>query len=119
MKQFALNAVVSLLVAACGLLAYDRFVFRPSRVIGIVDVSEVYRAKEAEFASLVTASRTEEDRQRAQDLATSFARRLPQALGELPAECRCLVVIKEAIAGPSAHTVDLTPRLKAKLESRS
>lgn len=119
MKQFALNAVVSLLVAACGLLAYDRFVFRPSQVIGIVDVSEVYRAKEAEFASLVTASRTEEDRQRAQDLATSFARRLPQALGELPAECRCLVVIKEAIAGPSAHTVDLTSRLKAKLESKS
>src|SRR5436305_2104123 len=37
MKQFALNAVVSLLVAACGLLAYDRFVFRPSQVIGIVD----------------------------------------------------------------------------------
>ena len=37
MKQFVLNAAVSLLVAACGLLAYDRFVFRPSQVIGIVD----------------------------------------------------------------------------------
>ena len=52
MKSFALNAVVSLLVVACGLLAYDRLVFRPSQVIGIVDVSDVYRAKEAEFASL-------------------------------------------------------------------
>lgn len=119
MKQLALHAALSLLVAACCLLAYDRFVFRPAQVIGIVDVSAVYRTKETEFASLVTASRSEEDRQRAQDLATSFARRLPQALGELPAECRCLVVIKEAIAGPSAHTVDLTPRLIAKLEARS
>jgi hypothetical protein len=119
MKHFVLNAVVSLLVAACCLFAYDRFVFRPSQLVGIVDVAEVYRVKEAEFASLVTAGRSDEDRQRAQELATSFAKRLPQALDELPAECRCLVVMKSAVAGLSAHSVDLTPRLRAKLEAKS
>lgn len=50
------------------------------------------------------------------DLAASFARRLPQALEELPRECSCLVVMKSALAGPTLHTIDLTPRLKAKLE---
>ena len=55
MKQVALNAVVSLLVAASCLLAYDRLVFRPSQLIGVVDVSDVYRTKEAEFAALLTA----------------------------------------------------------------
>lgn len=119
MKQVALNAVVSLLVAAICLLAYDRLVFRPSQLIGVVDVADVYRAKEAEFAALLTAGRTEEDRQRAMELATTFARRLPRALDELPRECGCLVVMKSAVAGPAANTVDLTARLKAKLEDKS
>ena len=119
MKQVALNAVVSLLVAASCLLAYDRLVFRPSQLIGVVDVSDVYRTKEAEFAALLTAGRTEEDRQRAMELATTFARRLPKALDELPRECGCLVVMKSAVAGPAANTVDLTARLKAKLEDKS
>lgn len=119
MKQAALNAVVSLLVAACCLLAYDRLIIRPSQWVGVVDVSEVYRIKEAEFASLLTAGRTDEDRQRAMELATTFARRLPQALDELPLECRCLVVMKSVVAGASSNTLDLTPRLKAKLEAKS
>jgi hypothetical protein len=119
MKSIALHAVVSLLMAASCLLAYDRLIFRPSQRVGVVDVAEIYRLKEAEFAALVTAGRTDDDRRRAQDLATAFARRLPQALDELPAECRCLVVMKSAVAGSSANTVDLTARLRAKLEVRS
>ena len=38
------------------------------------------------------------DRQQAMDLATSFAAG-PRALEELPADCRCLVVLKSAVAG--------------------
>ena len=52
------------------------------------------------------------------DLATSFARRLPRALEELPADCRCLVVLKSAVAGPTARTLDLTPVLKTKVDAR-
>ena len=116
MKPLALHVVLSVLVMACGLLAYDRFVVRPSQVIGIVDVSEVYRIKEAEFASLITAGRSEDERQKAVELASSFARRLPQALEELPRDCRCLVVLKSAIAGRSANTLDLTALLKSKVD---
>ncbi|RTL32684.1 MAG: hypothetical protein EKK53_29290 [Burkholderiales bacterium] len=116
MKQLALSAAISLLLTSGGLLAYDRFVVRPAQRIGVVDVSEVYRLKEAEFATLITAGRSEDERQRAMEMASAFARRLPQALEELPLECNCLVVMKSALAGPTVHTIDLTPRLKAKLE---
>ena len=120
MKPLALGMSLplslSVLVTACGLLAYDRLVVRPSQLIGVVDVSEVYRIKEAEFASLITAGRSDGERQQAMELATSFARRLPQALEELPRDCRCLVVLKSAIAGRSANTLDLTSVLKAKLD---
>ena len=116
MKQFALSVSVSLLVMACGLLAYDRLVVRPSQRIGVVDISEIYRQKETEFTSLITSGKSDEERRRAAELASAFARRLPQALEDLPKDCNCLVVLKTAIAGPSIHTVDLTGRLKAKLE---
>lgn len=116
MKAVAVSVALSSLVATCGLVAYDRLVIRPGRIIGIVDVSEVYRAKEAEFAALLTASRTDEERQRALELAGNFAKRLPAALDELPSDCQCLVMLKSAVAGATANTLDLTPLLKAKLE---
>lgn len=115
----ALSVALSTLLATCGLVAYDRLVVRPGRLVGIVDVSEVYRAKEAEFAALLTASKSDEERHRALDLASAFAKRLPAAIDELPVDCRCLVVLKSAVAGSSDNTLDLTPLLKAKLERRS
>jgi hypothetical protein len=114
----AMTVCVAVLVTACGLLAYDRLVVRPAQVIGVVDVAEIYRLKEAEFAALVTRGSSDADRQQAMDLASNFARRLPRALEELPADCRCLVVLKSALAGPSAHTLDLTALLKTKVDER-
>ena len=116
MRTVILNGLLSVLIAACALFAYDRFVIRPSRLIGIVDVAEIYREKEAEFAKLITSSGSAEDRQRAMTLASDFARRLPQALEELPRECRCLVVLKSAVAGRTANTLDLTAYLKTKVD---
>lgn len=118
MNQTLLGGAVSALVTACGLLAYDRLVLRPSQVIGVVDVAEIYRAKEAEFAALMTRGNSDADRQQAMELASHFARRLPRALEELPTECRCLVVLKSALAGPTARTLDLTASLKNKVEAR-
>ena len=114
----AMSVCVSVLITACGLLAYDRLVVRPAQVIGVVDVAEIYRLKEAEFAALITRGNSDADRQQAMDLATRFARRLPGALEELPADCRCLVVLKSALAGPTAHTLDLTSVLKTKVDAR-
>jgi hypothetical protein len=115
MKTIALSVALSTLLATCGLVAYDRLVVRPGRLIGVVDVSEVYRTKEAEFAALLTASKSDDERQRALELASAFAKRLPAALDELPADCQCLVMLKSAVAGTTANTLDLTPLLKSKV----
>lgn len=116
MKIFIANLLSSAFVVAIALLAYDRVVFRPSRHIGVVDIGEVYRAKEAQFAQLLTESNSDDERQNALAFARQFAQRLPAALDELPRECQCLVMVKTAIAGATPNTVDLTEQLKRKVD---
>lgn len=117
MAQFLLNVLLPTLVVAGGLALYDRLVVRPALRIGVVDVGEVYRGKETEFTQILTKTASEEDRQKALLMARAFAQRLPAALEELPRDCNCLVVLKTAIAGPTPHTVDLTPLLRRKVEA--
>ncbi|GAC1354846.1 MAG: hypothetical protein NVSMB34_07370 [Variovorax sp.] len=109
--------VLTLLVVAAALLFYDRSVVRPAQRIGVVDVAEVYRQKEAEFTQLLTRTPAEEDRQKALLMARAFAQRLPAALEELPRDCGCLVVLKSAVAGPTPQMVELTAALRRKLEA--
>ncbi|CAI09905.1 hypothetical protein [Aromatoleum aromaticum] len=115
------HGLVTLFVVAASLAAYDRWVLRPALVIGVVDVAEVYRAKEAEFTQILTKTlsqpHSEEDRQKALSTAKTFAQRLPAALDELPRECGCLVLLKTAVAGPTPNTVDLTAQLRRKVET--
>ncbi|WP_407277679.1 hypothetical protein U5817_13505 [Aromatoleum evansii] len=115
------HGLVTLFVVAASLAAYDRWVLRPALVIGVVDVAEVYRAKEAEFTQILTKTlsqpHSEEDRQKALSMAKTFAQRLPAALDELPRECGCLVLLKTAVAGPTPNTVDLTAQLRRKVET--
>ena len=117
--QWLAQGLVTLLVVAASLAAYDRLVLRPALVIGVVDVAEVYRAKEAEFTQILTKALSqppsEEDRQKALIMARAFAQRLPLALDELPRECNCLVVLRTAVAGPTPNTVDLTAQLRRKV----
>lgn len=113
---------LALLCALAALAVYDRQVVRPGQRLGIVDVGEVYRQREAEFTRLVTdagsASTPQADQARAQALAMAqqFARRLPAALQELAQDCGCLVLLKSAVAGAPAHAQDLTALLRQKLE---
>ena len=117
--QWLTQGLVTLLVVAASLTAYDRWVLRPALVIGVVDVAEVYRAKEAEFTQILTKAlsqpNSEEDRQKALVMARAFAQRLPLALEELPRECNCLVILRTAVAGPTPNTVDLTAQLRRKV----
>ena len=115
-SQLLRQGLLTLLVVSAALTAYDRLVLRPALVIGVVDVAEVYRAKEAEFTQILTKASSEEDRQKALFMARTFAQRLPLALEELPRECGCLVVLKSAVAGATPRTVDLTAHLKHKVE---
>ena len=120
MKAMLLHAGLTALLVASGLAAYDRWVVRPALVVGVVDLSEVYRAKEAQFTQLLTAASgagSEGERERALSMARSFSQRLPVALDELPRECGCLVVLKSAVAGPTPRTVDLTAHLRRKVEA--
>jgi NAD-dependent oxidoreductase involved in siderophore biosynthesis len=114
-RTLLLNAIVSALLVALGLAAYDRWVLRPALVVGVVDLAEVYRAKETEFTRLLTQPGSDAERERALALARNFSQRLPAALDELPQECGCLVVIKSAIAG-TPHGLDLTAALRRKVD---
>ncbi|MBK9311576.1 MAG: hypothetical protein IPN12_12765 [Rhodocyclaceae bacterium] len=117
--QWLAQGLVTLFVVAASLAAYDRWVLRPALVIGVVDVAEVYRAKEAEFTQILTKAlsqpASEEDRQKALVMARAFAQRLPLALEELPRECNCLVILRTAVAGSTPNTVDLTAQLRRKV----
>ena len=117
--QWLTQGLLTLFVVAASLTAYDRLVLRPALVIGVVDVAEVYRAKEAEFTQILTKALSqppsEEDRQKALVMARAFAQRLPLALDELQRECNCLVILRTAVAGPTPNTIDLTAQLRRKV----
>ena len=117
--QWLTQGLVTLLVVAASLTAYDRWVLRPALVIGVVDVAEVYRAKEAEFTQILTKAlsqpASEEERQKALVMARAFAQRLPLGLDELQRECNCLVILRTAVAGPTPNTIDLTAQLRRKV----
>jgi hypothetical protein len=107
----------TLLAMAAALAVYDRWIVRPALRIGIVDLSEVYRQKEAEFTLTLTKAGTDDERQSAVAMARRFAQRLPVALDELPRECGCLVVLRSAVAGATPRAIDLTAQLKHKVEA--
>ena len=117
MKALLPNAALALLIVAGALAAYDRWVVRPGQVVGLVDVGEIYRQKEAEFTQLLTRAGSDGERDKAFAMARSFSQRLPLALEELPRDCGCLVVLKSAVAGATPRTLDLTAQLRRKVEA--
>jgi hypothetical protein len=117
MKPLLLQVLVALLIVVAALTAYDRLVIRPAQLVGVVDVGEVYRQKEAEFTLILTKAGSDGDRDKAMLMARAFAQRLPLALEELPRDCACLVMLKSAVAGPTPRTLDLTAHLRRKLEA--
>jgi len=117
MQALLPNAGLALLIVLGTLAAYDRMVVRPAQRVGVVDVGEVYRQKEAEFTLILTKSGSGGEREKAFAMARTFSQRLPLALEELPRDCGCLVVLKSAVAGPTPRTVDLTAQLRRKVEA--
>ena len=117
MKAVLLQALVAMLAAIGVLAAYDHWVARPAQLVGVVDVADVYRQKEAEFTLIVTRATTDGEREQAMRMARVFAQRLPLALEELTRECGCLVVLRTAVAAPAPRTIDLTAQLRRKVEA--
>ena len=117
LKSLLLYAGMACVIVLGALAAYDRMVVRPAQRVGVVDVGEVYRQKEAEFTLILTRAASDGEREQAMRMARSFAQRLPLALEELPRDCGCLVVLKTAVAAPEPRTVDLTAHLRRKVEA--
>jgi hypothetical protein len=109
--------LTTLVAMAAAIAAYDRWIVRPALRVGIVDLSEIYRQKEAEFTLTLTKAGSDDERHKAVAMARRFAQRLPVALDELPHECGCLVVLRSAVAGATPRAIDLTSHLKHKLEA--
>ena len=117
MKALLAHAVLALAIVGGALAVYDRMVVRPGQRLGVVDVGEVYRHKEAQFTQLLTQAGSDSDREKAFAMARAFSQRLPLALEELPRDCGCLVVLKSAVAGATPRMLDLTALLRRKVEA--
>lgn len=107
-KSSALPLLAAAFLVAVALAAYHRFVVAPSQRIAVVDLVEIYRAKEEQLAKSGGG-------QAAFDLARQFSERLPVALSELPRECNCMVVLQNTIIGKPDGVLDLTALLKQKV----
>lgn len=130
-RQVMWMTVVSTVVSSACLVAYDHLVAQPSRRLGVVDLAAIYRAKEDEYARAFykasasvlaggpgapgASAGSAASALSAHDLAQDFARRLPYALEELRRECRCVIVVRGAVATLGEGMVDLTPALRSKL----
>jgi hypothetical protein len=79
-----------------------------------------FTARRKPFTALLTQpGRDARADSNASQMATEFARALPQALEDIAAECHCLLLTRAVVAGPpeqvAAHVADLTASLKQKL----
>jgi hypothetical protein len=120
MKPLALGVAINVLLIVLVVIAYDQYARLRELRVAVVDVAAVYRWKEAQFTALLTQPGTDaRTAPGAPQLAAEFARELPQALDDIAAECRCLLLARAVLAGPpehvAAHVADLTATLKQKL----
>ena len=116
MKALLVNALLSVVIVCVSLVAYDRLVRRPATRIGLIDVGEVVKLKDARVLDVLTqAAATDDEKKAALMFGTRFAAIFPHALEELTEECDCLVLARSAVAGLPQNAVDLTPALKQKV----
>lgn len=112
-KAIATSVLISLATSAALIAAYH--VWNSAHVhqkIAMLDVAEIYRMKESEFAALLMKpGATEADRAKAIELARTFGTELTALTQSLPAECNCLILTKPAVVG-GGNVPDLTPEVK-------
>jgi hypothetical protein len=115
-KVLLAHTLVTLVIVALTLVGYDRFVRRPATRVGLIDVGEVVRLKDARVLDVLTrAATTDGEKKAAVDFGTRFTAVFPQALEELTRECECLVLARSAVAGLPPQAVELTAALKQKV----
>lgn len=112
-RLIAINAVVSLAIVAGGSLWVQH---RQKPAFGTLDVSELYRLKEAQVAAvLVKRDSADTERLLAIQRAAAFGAELSKVIETLPQDCGCLVLARGAVLGTGTHLVDLTPDVRRRL----
>ena len=109
----AVNALVS-----AALIALAELWLAPARApaLAVLDVAELYRLKESQVAAvLVKGDASDEERAAALHRAASFGADVSRLLETLPEECRCLVLARGAVVGPTSSLPDLTPAARRRL----
>ncbi|MES2353143.1 MAG: hypothetical protein V4568_01875 [Pseudomonadota bacterium] len=108
--------LVSFAIFSITLAAYHFVIVRQTiQRFAVVDVAELYRAKEAEFSKIIADPKaTDVDRVKAMESAQRFAKDLQALIEKLPKECGCVVLNKAAVmnANESLGLTDLTPQAR-------
>jgi len=82
----------------------------------VINLSAVYREKDADFAERITRAGTDAEREHVLAAARDFSHRLPVAIElKVAHECRCIALISDAVVTPSPRAIDLTPSLRRKV----
>lgn len=114
MTQSTLFTVaVAAVVSVTSIGVYDRLFAQPPRAMATADVARVFADQQAAFAKQVTDATDDAQRDKAVLAAKDFAARLEKALATLTHDCRCLVISRSSILGPTPDMPDLTDQLQA------
>ena len=116
-KTVSVLIVASALSSAALVVAYALWL-APAKtpVLAVLDVGELYRLKETQVAAvLVKRDSTDEDRALALKRASAFGLEMASLIQSLPQECRCVILARGAIVGPTPLLPDLTPEVRRRL----
>ena len=100
--------VIATLMALTARLALRR-VMPPA--VATVDVTATLKAHQQRSAMRIAQARSDDERQRALRQAGAFGARLEHAVGQLGAECRCVLLVREAVV--AGEVPDMSARLAA------
>jgi len=117
LRQAAFIVAVNVLVTVMLLAAYAAW-SAPARApaFAVLDVGEIYRAKENQVASvLVKRDASEEDRAAALKHAAMFGLEVAALIETLRDECGCLIIARGAVVGPATRLPDFTPEVRRRL----
>ncbi len=109
-----LGVLTVVAVTAIGLLLYDRFGAPRPTEFATVSLQSVLEIKEAQFTELLMSpALSDTERTSAMKVVEELGPQLERAIDELRRECRCVLLVREAVIGRGER--DLTPALLAKL----
>jgi hypothetical protein len=84
----------------------------------VIDVQDVYGEKQKEFSQIILKKgTTEDDRQKAVDMAQRFGKNLDAVLKTVTKECGCILLNKSALVTPEVYK-DYTQEVKARLAEK-